>query len=330
MEADDIRAIGRDVFDIELSAIQRLRENLDDSFVAAVRMIYHSRGRVVVTGIGKSGLIGRKIAATMTSTGTPAIFLHPVEGVHGDLGLVTNADVILAISKSGQTVELNHLLPLFRRYGCPIIAMTGNPASRLAQFSNVHLDISVTEEACPFDLAPTASTTAALVMGDALAIALLKMKNFRVTDFARNHPGGAIGWSLLKVSDLMKTGADIPLVMESTDMPKVLLEMSSKRLGMTCVVDESGHLTGIITDGDLRRWLATSPTIAKAQACEVMVRNPKTVSADILAGDAVDLMEHNAITTLIVVDDTNQPRGVIHLHDLVKSGVSYRGKGPQE
>ena len=321
---------GLKVIQIEQDAIERLKTRIDDNFCRAVEMIHHAKSRVYFTGIGKSGIICKKICATMTSIGYPAIFLHPVEGLHGDLGLVFSDDIIIAISKSGETVEVNRLIPLFRRYGCKIISMTGNKQSHLARSSDIHLDISVREEACPFDLVPTSSTTAALVMGDALAIALLKQSSFNLEDFARNHPGGSIGRSLLKVKDLMKSGENLPIVSETATMQQVLREMTSRKLGMTCVVDSGNKLVGVITDGDLRRCLLQNSQIDQLQAGSFMTKNPKTIEPDLSAGEAVDKMEHMAITSLIITDSTDHPIGVIHLHDLIKSGVVYRGKGHLE
>lgn len=329
MDRTEIIAHGREVIQIELESVQQVLDRIDDSFARAVEMIAQSEGRVIITGMGKSGIIGKKIAATMTSVGTMAIFLHPAEGIHGDLGLVTSQDIIIAISKSGETMELNRLVPVFRRYNCRIIAMTGNPDSHLARFADVVLDISVNKEACPFDLAPTSSSTVTLVLGDALAITLLQAKHFQLADFARNHPGGSIGRSLLTVADLMHSGSAVPIITIDTPMRDALLEMTSKRLGVTTVVDSEGRLAGIITDGDLRRWLARSADPMSDTAASAMVHHPKTITRDRLALEAVEMMEHYAITALIVVDD-DRPEGVIHLHDLVKSGVVYRGKGHRE
>ncbi len=323
----DIIRNGLEVVRIELEAVQQLHERIDTHFAQAVELIAASRGRVIFTGMGKSGLVAKKIAATMTSVGTVALFLHPAEGIHGDLGLVSAEDVIIAISKSGETVELNRLIPVFRRYGCKIIALTGNPKSELARYANITLDISVPKEACPFDLAPTSSTTITLILGDALAIALLKLKNFQLEDFARNHPGGSIGRSLLKVSDIMRRGAEVPIVPENALMRDVLPEMTAKRLGMTAVIDPAGQLCGIITDGDLRRWLSHSRDPLNEPAGVVMIRQPKTISADRLAVEAVELMEHHNITSLVILDGIRHPIGVIHLHDLIKSGIAYQGKG---
>ncbi|OQY29564.1 MAG: hypothetical protein B6244_03400 [Candidatus Cloacimonetes bacterium 4572_55] len=327
---------GRETAQIEMSAIKRLVDQIGDEFARAVEMIAENSGRVIVTGIGKSGIIGKKIAATMTSLGTAAFFMHPSEGIHGDLGLVSEKEMIIAISKSGKTAELNHLIPLFRHYGCRIIAMTGNLDSQLARIADVTLHIDIEKEACPFDLAPTSSTTAALVMGDALAIALLKEKNFRLSDFARNHPGGVIGKSLLRVGDLMHTGDEVPIVQHDARMRDALLEMTGKRLGMTAVVDPSGCLTGVITDGDLRRWLCLESADPDRPADSIMTRNPKAVDKKIPAREAMKIMEQHAITVLVVTDSGNsneirkRPIGVIHLHDLVKSGIRYTGKGYAE
>ncbi len=330
MNRDEIIKCGQEVVNIELQAIQKLAARIDEQFARAVELISECKGGVILTGMGKSGIVGKKIAATMTSVGTMAIFMHPAEGIHGDLGLVTGHEVIIAISKGGETMELNRLIPIFRRYDCKIIAMTANTNSHLARFADVTLDISVPKEACPFDLAPTSSTTVSLVLGDALAIALLKIKHFQLTDYARNHPGGSIGRSLLKVEDLMHSGDTLPTIGQDKSMREALLEMTGKRLGMTTVVNNRAELVGIITDGDLRRWLERSGDPLNDVVREVMIRNPKTIEGQTLAPNAIELMEHHGITSLVIIDETKHPRGVIHLHDLVKSGVSFRGRGHLE
>lgn len=275
------------------------------------------------TGMGKSGIIARKIAATMASTGTPSFFLHPAEGVHGDLGMITKGDVVVAISNSGKTREVLEVIPVVKRLGLKLIAMTGNLESELAKRADVVLDISVEREACPLGLAPTASTTAALVMGDALAMALLKRKGFRKEDFAFVHPAGSLGKRLLlRVEDLMHVGGEIPIVKPETPMKDVVLEISTKRLGMTTVVDDEGRLIGVITDGDLRRLIERmGKAMFDAKAKDVMTKNPKTIRKDALAVKALGEMERYSITSLVVVDNKNKVEGVIHLHDLLKSGI---------
>jgi len=279
---------------------------------------------VVVTGVGKSGIIGKKIASTLASTGTPAFFLHPTEGIHGDLGMLDRRDVVLAISRSGETEELSQLLPLIKRQGNRLIALTGNPSSSLAKTADVVIDVGVDQEACPLGLAPTASTTAALAMGDALAVALLEERGFRREDFARLHPGGTLGRRLLlRVRDLMHVGEEFPRVGEMTSMKEVLVEMTSKRLGVTAVMDGGGRLVGVITDGDLRRALERYPDLLQRRASEIMTRNPKGIEADALAAEAVKRMEEHSITSLFVFERPGDrvPVGIIHLHDLLKAGV---------
>jgi len=311
------------VLRIEADAISSLIDKIDENFLKAIDILLSCKGRVVVTGMGKSGIIGKKIAATLASTGTPALFLHPAEGVHGDLGMITKGDVLLAISNSGETEELNKILPIIKRLDVKLISMTGGMNSTLAKASDVVLDVGVKEEACPLGLIPTASTTAALAMGDALSVTLLEMKGFKEEDFAFFHPGGSLGKRLfLKVGDLMHSGNEIPKVYEDTIMKDTILEISSKKLGMTSVIDSKGGLTGIITDGDLRRWLEKGEAnIFKTKAKDVMTRNPKTIEADALAAKAVSVMEHYSITSLIIVDKEGRPDGIIHLHDLLKAGV---------
>jgi len=312
----------KEVIRKEAEAILNLEKKINSEFQKAVEMVLRCKGRVIVTGMGKSGLIGKKIAATLTSTGTAAIFLHPVEGLHGDLGLVRRDDVVIAITKSGETEELQQLFPLFKRLGVPIISLTGNPKSPAAEKSDVVIDVSVDEEACPNNLVPTSSTTAALVMGDALAIALLEERHFSAEDFALLHPGGYLGKRLLlKVKDIMHTGTDIPIISEDANMKEVILEMTSKRFGTTTVVNEKKELVGIFTDGDLRRLVEKTEEIFKLKAREVMTRNPKTISEEELAAKALNRMEFYNITCLIVPDGKKEPIGILHLHDLLKAGV---------
>jgi len=312
----------KEVIRKEAKAILNLEKKINSEFQKAVETILKCRGRVIVTGIGKSGIIGKKIAATLNSTGTAALFLHPVEGLHGDLGLVRRDDVVIAITKSGETEELQQLFPLFKRLGVPIISLTGSPGSQTAEKSDVVIDVSVDEEACPNNLVPTSSTTAALVMGDALAIALLEERHFSAEDFALLHPGGYLGKRLLlKVKDVMHTGASIPMVSEDANMKEVILEMTSKRFGATTVVNEKKELVGIFTDGDLRRLVERTEEIFKLKAREVMMRNPKTIEEEALAAKALNRMEFYNITCLIVPNGNKEPVGILHLHDLLKAGV---------
>jgi arabinose-5-phosphate isomerase len=313
----------RDVLSIEIKGVSALIERLDENFIRAVELMHHCRGKIVVTGLGKSGLICRKIAATLSSTGTPAFFLHPADGIHGDLGMVVREDIVLAVSNSGETEELLKLLPHFKLHSLKLIVMTGKPDSTLAKAGDVVLNVGVAEEACPLGLAPTASTTAALVIGDALAVVLLEKKGFKAEDFAIRHPGGVLGRRLLlRVEDLLHRGDRLPLVSEEVPMKDALFEITSKRLGVTGVVDAKGDLTGIITDGDLRRGLERKGDIFKLQAKDLMTRNPKTITADRLAAEAVAIMEQHTITSLFVLENGGRkPLGVVHLHDLVKAGI---------
>jgi len=323
MTGNDIIGEGRRVIRIEAEAVATLEGRINEEFKRAVDIIYNCRGRVIVTGMGKSGIIAKKIAATLSSTGTSALFLHPAEGVHGDLGMVMKNDVVICISKSGDTEELFPLIPVFKRMGIPIITMTGNLHSPLAEKSDVVLDISVREEACPFDLAPTASTTAALAMGDALAVALLKLRNFSLEDFALLHPKGSIGKKLLlKIDDVMYTGDRIPIVKEDTPLKDVIIEITSKRFGATCIVDDSGVIIGIITDGDLRRLLERTGEVWHLKAGDIMTRNPKVIPKGCLASEALNLMKNYSINQLVIVDERRVPVGMIHLHDLLKAGVA--------
>ncbi len=313
---------GRRVLEIEAQAVQAMVRRLDDRFSNAVDLLYRCKGKVVVSGMGKSGLVGQKIAATMASTGTPSFFLHPAEGLHGDLGMMARGDALIAISNSGETQEILQLLPFMERMGIPVVSMTGRAISTLAKNSAVALDVSVEEEACPMGLAPTASTTATLAMGDALAVALLKKRGFKEEDFAQFHPGGTLGRRLLvRVKDLMHAGADLPQVAESVAGTAAMLEMTAKKLGMTTVVDSGGMLAGIITDGDLRRFIQRGGNFLKATAGELASRNPKSIGPDDLAAKAVEMMERYSITTLVVTQGDREIVGVIHLHDLLKSGI---------
>ncbi len=311
----------KEILKIEAEAIENLIKRLDEKFARAVEIIFDCRGRVIVTGIGKSGLIGKKIAATFASTGTPALFLHSAEGVHGDLGMMVRGDVMIAISQSGATEEINLLLPAVKRLGIKLISLTGEANSVLAENSDVMLDVSVPKEACPFGLAPTASTTAALALGDALAVCLLERRGFKKEDFALFHPGGSLGKKLLKVSDLMHREKNIPVVKDTVLMREAILEMTAKRLGVTTVVNEKGVLTGIISDGDLRRLLNKSAFPLEVNVREIMTRTPATIRKGELAEKALKTMEDKAITSLVILDAGKKPEGIIHLHDLLKAGV---------
>ncbi len=304
------------VLEMEAEAVRALASRLDASFVRAIEIAGACTGKIAVTGMGKSGLICKKIAATLSSTGSPAIFLHAAEALHGDVGLLGRDDVVLAVSKSGETGEIIQVLEVAKRLGLPLIAMSGNVNSTLARLADVHLDVSVVEEACPFGLAPTTSTTAAMAMGDALAMALMEVKGFRLEDFAHYHPAGSIGKKLLRVQDLMHTGEQIPLVSESTPMSEVIYEMSRKTLGMTAVAGAAGKLAGVISDGDLRRLLQRSPDPLRQKAVDCMTRMPKTISAEQPATAALAKMEELKITSLVVVDGDRNIQGVIHIHDL--------------
>jgi arabinose-5-phosphate isomerase len=312
---DDL-ALARKVLRTEADAILSLVDRLDLAFVRAVQLLYECRGRVILAGMGKSGLICRKIAATLSSTGTPAFFLHPAEAIHGDLGVIQADDVVVALSYSGETEELVRLLETIRRLGARLVAVTGSPRSTLGQAADVTIDCSVAEEACPMNLVPTASTTAALAIGDALAMALLVRKGFREDDFASLHPGGKLGKRLMRVEHLMHAGEELPVVKPDTPMHDVIYEMSRKGLGMTCVVDEARHLAGIITDGDLRRHMEATSNILERSASDVMTKGPSTIGRSMLAVEALSLMEQRKITSLPVVDADRVVEGVVHLHDL--------------
>ena len=307
---------------IERQAVEQLEHRIDDSFSKAVDLLASVDGRVIVSGMGKSGHIGNKIAATLASTGTPAQFVHPAEAYHGDMGMVTRSDAALLMSNSGTTSEITALLPLLKRLGIPIIAMTGNASSTLATAADVYLNRGVSEEACPLDLAPTASTTANLVMGDALAIALLEQRGFTAEDFAFTHPGGALGRRLLtRVSDVLVTGNDVPRVTTGTSLADALMEISAKGLGMSTVIDGNGHLLGIFTDGDLRRALEQNHDLSTTQVGSVMSSGAKTIDANALAAEAVTRMENDSISALIVVDEHSKVTGVVQLLALLKAGV---------
>lgn len=324
MDETTLLTTARRVIGIEAAAAAALETRIDGEFARAAELMLACRGRVVVTGMGKSGHIAGKIAATLASTGTPAFFVHPGEASHGDLGMVTPSDVVIALSYSGETTEILTILPLLKRLDVPMIAMTGKPASTLATRADVHLDVSVALEACPLALAPTSSTTAALVMGDALAIALLEARNFTAEDFARSHPGGALGRRLLlTVEDVMHTGDGLPLVEQTASLRDALLEMTAKGLGMTGVVDEQGLLAGLFTDGDLRRTLDRDIDLKTAAIADYMTQGPKTVNPDMLAAEAVRLLETHRIGggALMVVDQSMRPVGALNMQDLLRAGV---------
>jgi arabinose-5-phosphate isomerase len=314
--------LARTVLSIEADAVRALSARLDERFLDAMGLILACRGRVVVSGVGKSGHIGRKIASTLASTGTPAFFLHAAEASHGDLGMITRDDVVLALSNSGQSDELLTIVPLIKRQGAKLIAVTGNPESALAKESDVHLDARVAQEACPLNLAPTASTTAALALGDALAVALLDARGFDEQDFARAHPGGALGRRLLThVTDVMRTGEAVPSVPESASFFDVLLEMSRKGMGMAAVVDSNGKVTGIYTDGDLRRTLEQNPDVRSLKVADIMKRAPRSIAPNKLAAEAVELMERHRINQLLVVSDAGELVGALNTHDLLNAKV---------
>jgi arabinose-5-phosphate isomerase len=308
--------LARKVLQTEAAAVLALVERLDDRFAEAVSLIVRCKGRVIVTGMGKSGIICRKLAATLASTGTPAFFLHPAEAVHGDLGVIQSDDVVIAMSYSGETEELTRVLETLKRIGAVLIAMTGATKSTLAQAANVALDCSVSEEACPMNLVPTASTTAALAMGDALAMTVLVEKGFKPEDFANLHPGGKLGKRLMRVEQLMHSGDALPVVQLHTAMKDVIYEMSRKGLGMTSVVEKDGRLAGIITDGDLRRKMAVTPNISGLNARDVMTANPVAIPNTTMAVEALAMMEQRKITSIVVIDADRRVEGVVHLHDL--------------
>jgi arabinose-5-phosphate isomerase len=318
----EIIAKAREVLEIEAKAISDLVAKLDDGFRHAIELILNRRGRVVVSGIGKSGHIARKMASTLASTGTPAFFVHPAEASHGDLGMVTRDDVFIALSNSGETAELLAIVPVLKRQGAKLIAMTGNPKSSLAVEADVHLYAGAAKEACPLNLAPTASTTAALALGDALAISLMQAKGFTVDEFALSHPGGVLGRKLLThVSDVMRTGPNAPRISHGATMMEAMLEMSRGRMGMTAILDDQGRVIGIYTDGDLRRTLEKGADLRTTPVSEVMSRGPRTIAPDRLAAEAVEIMERNKVNQLLVVDIENKLVGALNMHDLFKGKV---------
>jgi arabinose-5-phosphate isomerase len=317
--------VGKKVVKIEANAVSSLQKSINKEFVKAVNVIYSSKGRVVLTGMGKSGLIARKIVATFNSTGSAAIYLHPTDALHGDLGMVRKDDVVIIVSKSGSTEELSKLLPMLKRLGVKLIALSGNSRSDLVKECDIFLNITIKEEACPYDLAPTSSTTAALVMGDALSVALLEKRGFTPEDFAVLHPGGSLGKRLsLEIEEIMTKGKGIPLVKETASIKDIIIEMTGKRLGSTCVVNSNGILKGVITDGDLRRLLERTLDIKELKAKDIMTKNPKVIQKDYLASFALQQMENYKITSLMIVNPKNKPIGIIHLHDLVNLGLQRR------
>ncbi|WP_353683488.1 KpsF/GutQ family sugar-phosphate isomerase [Thermodesulfovibrio sp. 3907-1M] len=315
--------VAKRVLTIEAQSLQDLKKRINEEFLKAVEIIHNSKGRVVVTGMGKSGLVGRKIAATLASTGTPSFFMHPAEASHGDLGMVTEDDVVIAISNSGETEEVLRLIPYLKYFNVKIIALTGNPQSTLARQADVTLDVSVKEEACPFGFIPTASTTATLAMGDALAVALIMRNGFKKEDFAFFHPGGSLGRKMLtKVKDLMHTGEELPVAYPDTVMLDAVLEISSKRLGVVIIVDENRKILGIITDGDVRRGVQKyGKELFELRASQIMTRNPKTINEEELAAVALSTMQKYSITSLIVPASDGTLKGLIHIHDILKKGI---------
>ncbi|WP_045097407.1 KpsF/GutQ family sugar-phosphate isomerase [Legionella fallonii] len=314
--------LGLAVIETEAQAVFELTQRIDSNFEKACELLLACKGRIVVTGMGKSGHIANKLAATFSSTGSPAFFMHPGEASHGDLGMITRQDTVVAISHSGNTHEIVTLLPLLKRLEVPLIALTGNVESILAKTADVNLDVSIKQEACPLGLAPTTSTTVSLVMGDALAIALLQARGFSAEDFALSHPGGSLGKRLLlHIDELYHTGEQLPLTNQNATISEALIEVTDKKLGMTCVIDNHGYLVGVYTDGDVRRTLTRQFDINTTQLKEVMTQNARTISKGMLAAEALAIMQKYSITSLVVTDDDNRPHAVLHLHDLLKAGV---------
>jgi len=319
---EELLALARETLEIESRAVDQISSRLSNDFAAACRLCMATPGRVVVTGMGKSGHISSKIAATLASTGTPAFFMHPAEASHGDLGMITGQDLLLAVSYSGETEEIITILPLVKRMGARLVSMTGNPSSTLAKAADAHIDVKVTVEACPLNLAPTASTTATLAMGDALAVALLKSRGFTAEDFARSHPSGSLGKRLLlQVSDVMRSDDQIPAVLPNVRLRDGLMEMTEKGLGMTAIIDSDRKILGIFTDGDLRRALDEGADVHTTKMIDVMHSNCKTTSANVLAAEAVRTLEENKITSLLVADDDERLIGALNIHDLFRAGI---------
>lgn len=323
MEIEKICQIGRDVILIEAEMIQQLTKQIDEKFAQACQLLHACEGRIVVMGMGKSGHIAKKIAATLASTGSPAFFIHPSEAKHGDIGMVTKKDVLLVISNSGNSEEIISILPFISRLNVPLITLTGKPTSRLAQAATINIDVGVTKEACPLGLAPTASTTAALAMGDALAMAVLNLRGFTEDDFALSHPGGTLGRRLLlRVDEIMHKKPHLPVVTHDASLKEALMEITQKKLGLTTVVDATGKLTGIFTDGDVRRSFDNNADIHHTKIHQVMSKSPKTISADLLAAKALNIMENFKITSLVVTDLNEAPIGILHIHDILHAGVA--------
>lgn len=323
MQTKSITDLAKEVLDIEANSILRLKNSIDERFNQAINILYACKGRVIVTGMGKSGLIGKKIAATLSSTGTPSYFLHPAESTHGDSGVITRDDVIIAISNSGETQELLNLLPLIKRFGVQMIALTGGMNSTLSKTSDVTLDISVEKEACPLNKAPTASTTATLAMGDALAVCLLEKRGFSEEDFLIFHPGGALGRGFLYgVEELMLTGEKLPIASEDSNFTDVINLITEKKLGVAILTDSNGVMTGVLTDGDIRRTLIKHSDVKNLKVKDVMTINPKTILPSELAAKALNLMEKYSITALTITDENKKPVGILHIHDLLKAGVA--------
>ncbi|WP_411725680.1 KpsF/GutQ family sugar-phosphate isomerase [Methyloglobulus sp.] len=319
---EKLRELALAVIQVETQAVAALAGQINDSFVSACKLMFLCKGRVVVIGMGKSGHIAGKIAATLASTGTPAFFVHPGEASHGDMGMITKQDVVLALSNSGETEEIVKILPIIKRLAVPLIAMTGNPKSTLATFATTHINVSVAQEACPLGLAPTSSTTAALVMGDALAVSLLEARGFTRDDFALSHPGGSLGKQLLlRVGDIMHVDGAMPMVHKSAPVSAALLEMTEKKLGMTAIVEDDNQLIGIFTDGDLRRMLGKNIDVRNALIVDVMTPNCTVIKADALAAEAMQIMEQKKINALIVVDDGQRALGALNMHDLIRAGI---------
>lgn len=321
-ETKSVIETGKQTILQEADALRRIAGLLDENFRTAVELLSECKGKIIISGMGKSGIIGQKIAATLSSTGTTSLFMHPGEAAHGDLGVVSRDDIVICLSKSGMTEEMNFILPALRKIGVSIVAFTGNKRSYLAEKADIVLDVNVDQEACPFDLAPTSSTTAMLAMGDALAVCLMKKKEFTHRDFAITHPKGTLGKRLtMKASDIMTTSEALPLVAETASLTDLILEMTSKRFGMSAVIDENGKLSGIFTDGDLRRLIQNEKNFLSLQAKDVMTRGPKTVSADTMAEECLKILESHRITQLLVCNGENRPVGLIHIHDLVTLGL---------
>jgi arabinose-5-phosphate isomerase len=322
MDTEKICEIGRAVIDIEAKMISSLITRIDHNFAKACQYLHNCEGRIAVMGVGKSGHIGKKIAATFASTGSPAFFIHPSEAKHGDIGMLTKQDILLTLSNSGESEEIISILPFIKRFDIPLISLTGKPRSTLAKAATINIDVSVEKEACPLGLAPTSSTTAALVMGDALAMALLDKRGFTEKDFALSHPGGTLGRRLLLlVNEIMHQDTEVPIVSFNAPLKEALVEMTQKKLGMTTVVNDAHELMGVFTDGDVRRAFDKNADIQKTRVHQVMSRNPKTISRELLAAEALSIMEIYKITSLVVTDEKNRPVGIIHIHDILRAGV---------